>query len=65
MILMGKIYTAWKSNAQALGLGKHNHCRCAAQGPGCLRGGRGWSGMGGADAESYMKDPVGGREPWM
>uniref|UniRef100_A0A8C6AKI0 t-plasminogen activator n=1 Tax=Monodon monoceros TaxID=40151 RepID=A0A8C6AKI0_MONMO len=27
MILMGKIYTAWKSNAQALGLGKHNHCR--------------------------------------
>ncbi|KAB0404959.1 hypothetical protein E2I00_016970 [Balaenoptera physalus] len=27
MILMRKIYTAWKSNAQALGLGKHNHCR--------------------------------------
>ncbi|KAM9043476.1 tissue-type plasminogen activator [Megaptera novaeangliae] len=27
MILMRKIYTAWTSNAQALGLGKHNHCR--------------------------------------
>lgn len=47
MILMGKINTAWKSNAQALGLGKHNHCRCAAQGPGLLRRGRGWTGMGG------------------
>ncbi|KAM6220481.1 tissue-type plasminogen activator [Rhynchocyon petersi] len=27
MILIGKIYTVWKSNAQALGLGKHNYCR--------------------------------------
>ncbi|XP_062935619.1 tissue-type plasminogen activator isoform X2 [Cynocephalus volans] len=27
VILLGKIYTARKTNAQALGLGKHNHCR--------------------------------------
>uniref|UniRef100_A0A671FKP6 Plasminogen activator n=1 Tax=Rhinolophus ferrumequinum TaxID=59479 RepID=A0A671FKP6_RHIFE len=27
MILLGKIYTARNSNAQALGLGKHNYCR--------------------------------------
>ncbi|XP_006897052.1 PREDICTED: tissue-type plasminogen activator [Elephantulus edwardii] len=27
MILMSKFYTAWKSNAQTLGLGKHNYCR--------------------------------------
>uniref|UniRef100_A0A8C8WFK0 Plasminogen activator n=1 Tax=Panthera leo TaxID=9689 RepID=A0A8C8WFK0_PANLE len=25
--LIGKVYTAWKNNAQALGLGKHNYCR--------------------------------------
>ncbi|KAF6084705.1 plasminogen activator, tissue type [Phyllostomus discolor] len=25
--LIGKIYTAWKTNAQTLGLGKHNYCR--------------------------------------
>ncbi|XP_048186395.1 tissue-type plasminogen activator [Perognathus longimembris pacificus] len=27
MILIGKSYTAWKSNSQALDLGKHNYCR--------------------------------------
>uniref|UniRef100_A0A8C6CZY4 Plasminogen activator n=1 Tax=Moschus moschiferus TaxID=68415 RepID=A0A8C6CZY4_MOSMO len=27
VFLMSKIYTAWKSNARALGLGNHNHCR--------------------------------------
>uniref|UniRef100_A0A480RH73 Plasminogen activator n=1 Tax=Sus scrofa TaxID=9823 RepID=A0A480RH73_PIG len=27
LVLMGKIYTAWNSNAQTLGLGKHNYCR--------------------------------------
>ncbi|XP_012667679.2 tissue-type plasminogen activator [Otolemur garnettii] len=27
VILKGKIYTAWKSNAPALGLGRHNYCR--------------------------------------
>lgn len=27
VFLTSKIYTAWKSNARALGLGKHNHCR--------------------------------------
>nr|XP_004669074.2 tissue-type plasminogen activator [Jaculus jaculus] len=27
MILMGKSYTAWRTNAQALGLGRHNYCR--------------------------------------
>nr|XP_027795124.1 tissue-type plasminogen activator isoform X3 [Marmota flaviventris] len=27
MILIGKSYTAWKTNSQALGLGKHNYCR--------------------------------------
>lgn len=31
--LIGKVYTAWKNNAQALGLGKHNYCRYVAQGP--------------------------------
>uniref|UniRef100_A0A8C7ENQ0 t-plasminogen activator n=1 Tax=Neovison vison TaxID=452646 RepID=A0A8C7ENQ0_NEOVI len=25
--LAGKVYTAWKSNSQALGLGNHNYCR--------------------------------------
>ncbi|KAL2762012.1 tissue-type plasminogen activator isoform 4 precursor, partial [Daubentonia madagascariensis] len=25
--LIGKVYTAWKRSAQALGLGKHNYCR--------------------------------------
>uniref|UniRef100_A0A2K6F0P8 Tissue-type plasminogen activator n=1 Tax=Propithecus coquereli TaxID=379532 RepID=A0A2K6F0P8_PROCO len=25
--LVGKVYTAWKRSAQALGLGQHNHCR--------------------------------------
>lgn len=34
MFLTSKIYTAWKSNARALGLGKHNHCRWAAWTPG-------------------------------
>lgn len=49
VFLTSKIYTAWKSNAPALGLGKHNHCRCAAWAPGaCPRGGR-----GGADAETH------------
>lgn len=33
VILRGKINTAWKTNAQALGLGRHNHCRYVAQGP--------------------------------
>lgn len=37
LVLMGKIYTAWNSNAQTLGLGKHNYCRCAAQNPRRLR----------------------------
>nr|XP_023486540.1 tissue-type plasminogen activator isoform X1 [Equus caballus] len=27
MTLIGKVYTAWMTNAQALGLGKHNYCR--------------------------------------
>nr|KAF6460854.1 plasminogen activator, tissue type [Molossus molossus] len=27
LILIGKINTAWKTNAQTLGLGKHNYCR--------------------------------------
>lgn len=27
MILLGKVYTAWKTNAKTLGLGKHNYCR--------------------------------------
>ncbi|KAK1341885.1 hypothetical protein QTO34_016636 [Cnephaeus nilssonii] len=27
MVLIGKINTAWKTNAQTLGLGKHNYCR--------------------------------------
>lgn len=39
VFLTSKIYTAWKSNARALGLGKHNHCRCASGA--CPRGGRG------------------------
>lgn len=32
MILMGKSYTAWRTNSQALGLGRHNYCRYVAQG---------------------------------
>lgn len=49
VFLTSKIYTAWKSNAGALGLGKHNHCRCAPWAPGvCPRGGR-----GGADTETH------------
>ncbi|KAL1772963.1 tissue-type plasminogen activator [Sigmodon hispidus] len=27
MILVGRRYTAWRTNSQALGLGKHNYCR--------------------------------------
>lgn len=27
MILIGKTYTAWRANSQALGLGRHNYCR--------------------------------------
>ncbi|XP_006983053.1 tissue-type plasminogen activator [Peromyscus maniculatus bairdii] len=27
MILIGKSYTAWRTNSQALGLGRHNYCR--------------------------------------
>lgn len=33
MMLIGKINTAWKTNAQTLGLGKHNYCRYVAPGP--------------------------------
>lgn len=28
--LIGKVYTAWKTNAQTMGLGKHNYCRYRA-----------------------------------
>uniref|UniRef100_A0A7N5JZK6 t-plasminogen activator n=1 Tax=Ailuropoda melanoleuca TaxID=9646 RepID=A0A7N5JZK6_AILME len=27
IVLTGKVYTAWKTNSQALGLGNHNYCR--------------------------------------
>ncbi|XP_036009720.1 tissue-type plasminogen activator isoform X2 [Mus musculus] len=27
IVLMGKSYTAWRTNSQALGLGRHNYCR--------------------------------------
>ena len=52
VFLTSKIYTAWKSNAQALGLGTHNHCRCASWTAGaCPRGGRG----GGRSGNSHVK----------
>lgn len=58
MFLTSKIYTAWKSNARALGLGKHNHCRWAAWTPGaCPRGER-----GGATGKLTQEGHMGGRD---
>lgn len=54
MVLIGKSYTAWTANAQALGLGKHNYCRYGGQvwteGQGGVWGGR-W------DAYSHVQGP--------
>ena len=59
MFLTSKIYTAWKSNARALGLGKHNHCRWATWTPGaCLCGG--W---GGPRRKLTHEGHMGGRDP--
>lgn len=31
MVLIGKSYTAWRTDSQVLGLGRHNYCRYVAQ----------------------------------
>lgn len=53
--LAGKVYTAWKSNSQALGLGNHNYCRYAAKRPwgSCLGRRQDW-GVG-WEKISYLK----------